>query len=67
MQNAIWSKIKILGLLGLVASTWQGLAQYAQVGDLAPDFNVPRYRSNESIRLTDFSGSIVVIDFFRWW
>jgi len=33
----------------------------------APDFQLPRHDTGETIRLSDFAGQIVVLDFFAYW
>ena len=33
----------------------------------APDFDLPKWKTNEQVKLTDFAGQIVVLDFFAYW
>ncbi len=33
----------------------------------APDFELPKWESGEKIKLADFAGEIVVLDFFAYW
>jgi peroxiredoxin len=35
------------------------------VGDLAPNFTLPKYRTGEPVSLTNFAGSVVVLEFFH--
>lgn len=43
------------------------LAQYRGVGEIAQDFSVENYLTGGTYRLSDFAGSVVVLDFFRYW
>ena len=38
-----------------------------QVGDIAEDFKLTDVLSGESTQLHDYSGSIVLLDFFFYW
>ena len=51
--------------LSLVVSTAN--AQEKQVGDSAEDFKLVNVMTGEPVRLTDFEGSIVFLDFFFYW
>ena len=33
----------------------------------APDFELPKWESSEKVKLADFAGEIVVLDFFAYW
>lgn len=33
----------------------------------APDFDLPKWKTNEHVKLGDFAGQIVVLDFFAYW
>jgi cytochrome c biogenesis protein CcmG, thiol:disulfide interchange protein DsbE len=35
--------------------------------ETAPAFSLKRWGTNETVRLSDFAGRIVVLDFFAWW
>lgn len=61
------TRIGILCALGLLTFAWNGVAQYVREGEIAREFSLAEYRTNNPIRLSDFSESILVIDFFRWW
>ncbi len=36
-------------------------------GDISPDFTLPRWEDGEPMRLSDFAGHVIVIDFFAFW
>ncbi len=42
-------------------------AQEKQVGEIADEFELFNVRTGEPVRLTDFEGSVVVLDFFFYW
>ena len=33
----------------------------------APDFELPKWESSDKVKLSDFAGQIVVLDFFAYW
>lgn len=37
------------------------------VGGVSPNFTITRWGSNQSVRLYDYAGKIVVLDFFAYW
>lgn len=67
LKPLIEPRIGILCALGLLTFAWNGVAQYVQEGEIAREFSLAEYRTDNPIRLSDFSESILVIDFFRWW
>ena len=42
-------------------------AQEKQVGEIADGFELFNVRTGEPVRLTDFEGSVVVLDFVFYW
>ena len=44
-----------------------GQAQVAKVGDTAEDFEITNRETGEPLRLSDYEGHVVVLDFFAWW
>ena len=42
-------------------------AQVAKVGDTAEDFEITNRETGEPLRLSDYEGHVVVLDFFAWW
>ena len=44
-----------------------GQAQVAKVGDAAEDFEITNRETGEPLRLSDYEGHVVVLDFFAWW
>ncbi len=42
-------------------------AQEKQLGDIADDFQLVNVMTNEPVSLSDFEGSIVLLDFFFYW
>ena len=47
----------------LLSQPWSGRAATGSV----PNFELPKWRTGEKVRLSDFSGEIVVLDFFAYW
>ena len=62
---------KDLGSFGfgvcLFLSQALGQAQVAKVGDAAEDFEITNRATGEPLRLSDYEGHVVVLDFFAWW
>ena len=44
-----------------------GQAQVAKVGQVAEDFEITNRETGEPLRLSDFEGHVIVLDFFAWW
>ena len=44
-----------------------GQAQITRVGDVAWDFEITNRETGEPLRLSDYEGHVVVLDFFAWW
>ena len=44
-----------------------GQAQITRVGDVAWDFEITNRETGEPLRLSDYKGHVVVLDFFAWW
>lgn len=42
-------------------------AQTTAVGEVAADFTVTRFDNGAPLKLSEFAGRVVVLDFFRWW
>ncbi|MDP6795102.1 MAG: immunoglobulin domain-containing protein, partial [Verrucomicrobiota bacterium] len=42
-------------------------AQVTKVGDAAEDFEITNRETGEALRLSDYEGHVVVLDFFAWW
>ena len=53
----------ILGVAVLFSSTSTSRAESVPV----PDFELPKWESTEKVKLADFAGEIVVLDFFAYW
>ncbi len=53
----------ILGVAALFSFTSIGRAEPTP----APDFELPKWDSAEKMKLADFAGEIVVLDFFAYW
>ena len=56
-----------LALVLLCALVWTYPVHSAPVAEPASDFNLPRWKTGESVKLSDFAGQIVVLDFFAFW
>ena len=44
-----------------------GQAQIVKVGQVADDFEITNRETGEPLRLSDYEGHVVVLDFFAWW
>ena len=44
-----------------------GLAQVTKVGQAAEVFEITNRETGEPLRLSDYEGHVVVLDFFAWW
>ncbi len=64
-----WSrKVAVAAFIGgLSLSGLEGVAQQKQVGEVADDFELVNVMTDEPVRLSDFEGSVVVLDFFSYW
>ena len=65
MMNKVASRFQSYTLLA-------GLAFLGQLTSSAgsssvPDFDLPKWQTGERVKLTDFAGEIVVLDFFAYW
>jgi len=62
-------KTKLFLALVLALSALLPAVQAAPVAApvAAPDFSLPKWESNTPVKLADFSGKIVVLDFFAYW
>ncbi|MCS1412209.1 MAG: Thiol-disulfide oxidoreductase ResA [Verrucomicrobia subdivision 3 bacterium] len=52
---------------GVAWCGFSGLTQEKQIGDVADDFQLINVMTDETFRLSDLEGSIVVLDFFFYW
>ena len=50
----------------LFVSLGQATAE-TKVGDVAKNFTLKRNGGGKHIRLSDYEGQIIVLDFFAWW
>lgn len=58
-------KSKLLLTLIIALNSISPISHAASVA--APDFTLPKWESNVPVKLADFSGKIVVLDFFAYW
>ena len=54
-------------LAGMSFGNHQSVAQEKQVGDVADDFELVNVMTGDPVRLSDYEGSIVLLDFFFYW
>ncbi len=62
--------VLVRGLAVMAALALGGMAELSaqkRLGDLAEPFELKNVRTGETVRLDDFKGSIVVLDFFSYW
>lgn len=55
----------LLALLALVGL--RSLAGPVPVGGISPNFTLTRWNSSQPVRLSDYAGKVVVLDFFAYW
>ena len=62
-------RLPVLALLTLMLSTWflPIAIQAAGVGDIAQDFTITNRKTGQPLSLSDYSGKVVVLDFFAYW
>ncbi|MBP7934560.1 MAG: TlpA family protein disulfide reductase [Phycisphaerae bacterium] len=53
--------------LVLIAPCVTPVMAAGRVGQIAPDFTLPEWTSRSPVRLYDFAGQIVLLDFFVYW
>ncbi|HOW72078.1 MAG TPA: TlpA disulfide reductase family protein [Phycisphaerae bacterium] len=53
--------------LVLIAACVAPVMAAGRVGQIAPDFTLPEWTSRSPVRLYDFAGQIVLLDFFVYW
>lgn len=51
----------------LMAPAVPASSQAIRVGDVAPDFTVVDHATGATLRMTDFAGKVLVLDFFAYW
>jgi thiol-disulfide isomerase/thioredoxin len=51
----------------LLLRTLVAMADPVRVGGVSPNFTVTRWGSTQAVRLHDYAGKIVVLDFFAYW
>ena len=44
-----------------------GQAQPVKVGEVSDDFEITNRETGELLKLSDYDGHVVVLDFFAWW
>ena len=44
-----------------------GQAQSVKVGEVAEDFEITNRETGDPLKLSDYEGHIIVLDFFAWW
>ena len=60
--------VRVLAVIAALALGGMAeLSAQKRLGDLAEPFELKNVRTGETVRLDDFKGSIVVLDFFSYW
>jgi hypothetical protein len=68
VMKSIRNKIMFLSILaGMSFGSLAGKAQEKGIGDVADDFELINVMTGDPVRLSDFEGSIVLLDFFFYW
>jgi thiol-disulfide isomerase/thioredoxin len=62
---------RLLRLIVTMAVVFPGcgllLAQVTPVGGVARNFTLTNHQTGKPVKLTDYAGQVVVLDFFAWW
>lgn len=60
---------KQAGLVLLVLLQWAGVAraQFLKAGDISPDFTLMNRKTGQPLRLSDYKGTVLFLDFFAYW
>lgn len=61
-----WAMLRLVLSAAAFALLWNILTSQAQTPP-APDFDLPKWDSPAKVKLADFAGEIVVLDFFAYW
>jgi len=68
MMKSLRKRILFLTILaGMSFGSLAGMAQENLIGDIADDFELVNVMTGDPVRLSDFEGSIVLLDFFFYW
>ena len=57
----------VLVIFGLALGQALGQAQPVKVGEVSDDFEITNRKTGEPLKLSDYDGHVVVLDFFAWW
>ena len=57
----------VLVIFGLALGQALGQAQPVKVGEVSDDFEITNRETGEPLKLSDYDGHVVVLDFFAWW
>ena len=62
---------RTLGLLALLFIPWLQeaslSAQNYRVGDIIGNFSLKEHGSDRDVRLSEFEGKIIMLEWFAWW
>ena len=68
MMKSLRKRILFLTILaGMSFGSLAGMAQENLIGDIADDFELVNVMTGDPVRLSDFEGSSVLLDFFFYW
>lgn len=65
-KNSLSARVFSLILFSLLPCLFLSYS-YADEGDMAPDFSLPELQSQTQYRLSDFRGTVVLVDFWASW
>ena len=57
----------VLVIIGLALGQALGQAQPVKVGEVSDEFEITNRETGEPLKLSDYDGHVVVLDFFAWW
>jgi hypothetical protein len=64
----IWRKLcHVIAVCAAITMAPNLSAQLKEVGDIGSDFTIQNLGASGTLQLSDFEGSIVVLDFFFYW
>ena len=66
MNSQIRLRVALFALLGWASGSFAQAQRY-QPGDIVEDFTLINRATGSPIRLSDYAGKIVFLEWFAWW
>jgi len=58
---------ELAALIAVITLAWPATSTATKVGARAPKFGLPALKGGKTVRLADFAGKVVVVDFWASW